>query len=69
MLEAHNLGLGTVWVGLFDPELLREYFHIPSHYEILSLMPIGYPSSDAALGKMHNEKYPIEHTVYYDAFA
>jgi nitroreductase len=68
MLEAHNLGLGTVWVGLFNPALLREYFKIPAHYEILGLMPIGYPSHQAKPSKMHIEKFHIEHTVWYDCF-
>ena len=68
MLEAHNLGLGTVWVGLFNPELLRKSFCIPDHYEILSLMPAGYPAADAKPGNMHSEKYPVEHTVFYDSF-
>lgn len=68
MLEAHNLELGAVWVGLFNPELLREYFDIPVHYEILGLMPIGYPSPHAEPSKMHIEKFPIEHTVWYDSF-
>lgn len=68
MLEAHNLGIGTVWVGLFNPQLLREYFRIPTHYEILGLMPMGYPAPDAEPSKMHGEKFPIEHTVFYDSF-
>ncbi|MDF2871910.1 MAG: nitroreductase [Anaerocolumna sp.] len=68
MLEAHNLELGTVWVGLFNPDLLRDLFCIPAHYEILGLMPIGYPYPDAKPGKMHSEKFPIKHTVWYDSF-
>lgn len=68
MLEAYNLGLGSVWVGLFNPELLAEYFHIPVHYKILGLMPIGYPATGTEPSKMHNEKFPIEHTVFYDSF-
>ncbi len=68
MLEAHNLGLGTVWVGLFNAELLRKYFNIPVQYEILGLMPIGYPIPQVLPNKMHNEKFPIEHTVWYDSF-
>lgn len=68
MLEAHNLGLGSVWVGLFDPQLLRGYFRIPPHYEILGLMPMGYPDPNSAPGKMHSEKFSIEHTVFYDSF-
>ncbi len=65
MLEAYNLGLRTVWVWLFDPEMLQEYLHIPDNYEILGLMPIGYPASDAAPDKMHSEKFPVDHTVFY----
>lgn len=68
MLEAHNLGLGSVWVGLFNPELLRKNFDIPSYYEILGLMPIGYPSSNVEPSKMHGEKFPIEYTVWYNSF-
>lgn len=68
MLEAHNLGLGAVWVGLFNPDLLREKFHIPPQYEILSLMPIGYPAPEAEPSKMHSEKFDLEHTVFYDSF-
>jgi len=68
MLEAYNSGLGTVWVGLFNPELLREYFHIPDHYEILGLMPLGYPDRDAKPSTMHNEKFSIDHTVFYNSF-
>lgn len=68
MLEAHNLGLGTVWVGLFNPELLRNYFHIPDHYQILGLMPMGYPPPDAEPHQRHSERFPIGHTVFYDSF-
>lgn len=68
MLEAHNLGLGTVWVGLFNPDLLRENFNIPAHYEILSLMPIGYPAPEAEPSSMHNQKFDLTHTVFYCSF-
>lgn len=68
MLEAHNLGLGAVWVGLFNSELLREYFSIPAHYEILGLMPVGYPAPDVKPSSMHHEKLPLERTVFYDSF-
>ncbi len=68
MLEAHDQGLGTVWVGLFDPQRLAQCFHIPEQYEILSLMPIGYPAADAAPSPMHFDKHPMEHTVFHESF-
>ncbi|MDK2964957.1 MULTISPECIES: nitroreductase family protein [Lacrimispora] len=68
MLEAYNLGLGSVWVGLFNPELLRKNFDIPDHYEILGIMPVGYPDDEVEPSKMHYEKYPVEHTIFYNTY-
>lgn len=68
MLEAQNIGLGSVWVGLFKPELLRQYFAIPDHFEILGLLPLGYPATDAKPSKMHNEKFPRNHTIFFNSF-
>lgn len=68
MLAAWNVGLGNVWVGLFKPELLKQYFNIPDDYRIVSLMPIGYAADEAAPGKMHGEKFPIAHTVFHNHF-
>lgn len=68
MLEVFNLGLGSVWVGLFNPELLRNNFDIPDHYEILGIMPVGYPDDEVEPSKMHYEKYPVEHTIFYNTY-
>ncbi|MFT8888283.1 MAG: nitroreductase family protein [Ethanoligenens sp.] len=68
MLAAWNVGLGNVWVGLFKPELLKQYFNIPDDYQIVSLMPIGYAADEAVPSKMHNDKLPIIHTVFHNRF-
>lgn len=68
MLSAADLGLGTTWVGLFKPEPLIRHFHIPKQYEIVSLMPLGYPAVDAIPSPMHCDRFPIEHTVFIDTF-
>lgn len=68
MLAAWNVGLGNVWVGLFKPELLRQHFNIPSDYQIVSLMPIGYAADNAKPGEMHGNKFPITHTVFHNHF-
>ena len=31
MLQAQELGLGTVWICKFDPEIIREGFKLPDH--------------------------------------
>jgi nitroreductase len=43
MLAAHSMGLGTVFVGVFEEEKLRLLLGIPSHIRIVGLFPIGYP--------------------------
>lgn len=68
MLQAADLGLGSCWVGMYKQELLRECFNIPDRYEILSIMPIGYPAEDAEPRDKHYERLPIEDTVFYDTF-
>jgi nitroreductase len=43
-LMAHHLGLGTVVVGLFDHERARKVINLPDGYELLTLIPLGYPA-------------------------
>ena len=38
-------GLGTCWVAAFDPDKARKLLDIPSHIEIVALIPIGYPKT------------------------
>jgi len=42
-LSAHSQGLGTVVIGLFNHDKAREVLFIPEGYEIVVLLPIGYP--------------------------
>lgn len=43
-LAAHALGLGTVIVGLFDHEKLKGVLNVPTGYEAVALIPVGYPA-------------------------
>jgi nitroreductase len=43
-LAAHGLGLGTVIVGYFDHDRAKEILGIPAGYEIVVLIPLGYPA-------------------------
>lgn len=68
MLEIQDLGLGTTWIGAFDPEKIREVYNIPKNYEIVALLPVGYPGDDAHPSKLHEDRKPIEETVFYNKF-
>lgn len=43
-LAAHDLGLGTVVMGVFDREGLEQYLQIPESQELMALIAIGYPT-------------------------
>jgi nitroreductase len=45
-LTAHNAGLGTVIVGLFDHDKVGELIKLPDDHEVLTLIPLGYPDQD-----------------------
>lgn len=47
MLEAEDLGLGSVWVLLFDPNRVKKEFNLPPNIVPHCLLCVGYPSEDA----------------------
>ncbi|MFA6064233.1 MAG: nitroreductase family protein [archaeon] len=42
ILQATELGLGTCWVGAFDPNKAKELLSLPKEYEPILFVPIGY---------------------------
>lgn len=66
MLEVSNLGLGSTWVGHFDPAKVREVYEIPENFEIVAILPIGYPSEDAKPNERHEERNSIDKMVFWD---
>jgi nitroreductase len=44
ILAAANLGLGTCWIGAFDPAAAREVLGLPLEVEPLAFTPLGYPA-------------------------
>ncbi|HIS35719.1 TPA: nitroreductase family protein [Candidatus Scatousia excrementigallinarum] len=65
MLEITNLGLGTTWVGHFDPDAVIEKFELPENIIPVALFPIGYPANDSAPNPRHNERLEIAETVKF----
>ena len=64
MLEATNLGLGSVWVELFDKELLKQKFNLDSNIEPICLLMIGY-KTDNYFNPMHEIRKDLSETVLY----
>ena len=68
MLEIANLGLGTTWVGHFDPEILKKAFHLPSTLIPIALLPIGYPAESSQPTPKHFRRLDLDYTVFYEEF-
>ena len=65
VLKVAELGLGTTWVGYFDPAKVKAQFALPDTLVPVAVFPIGYPASDAAPAAFHTQRKPLEETVQY----
>ncbi|MBQ1270457.1 MAG: nitroreductase family protein [Clostridia bacterium] len=63
MLEIHDLGLGTTWVGAFNEAKLKAYFPQLEGYQLIALFPTGYIAEDAEPSKLHLESKAKEELV------
>ncbi|MBN1580766.1 MAG: nitroreductase family protein [Anaerolineae bacterium] len=46
ILAATDLGLGTCWIGAFDPDAAREVLELPDGVEPVAFTPLGYPADE-----------------------
>ena len=69
MLQATELGLGTLWMTWFDPEIIKKEFNLPDNYEPINILLIGYTDQTPQSPDRHNKtRKPIEETVFYESF-
>ncbi|MBQ8973481.1 MAG: nitroreductase family protein [Clostridia bacterium] len=61
MLEAWELGLGSVWVRLFDSRAIAEAFNLPAHIRPICLLPVGYAAEGSIpYAPWHDVYRPVE---------
>jgi nitroreductase len=46
ILAAANQGLGSCWIGAFNPDAAREVLGLPDAVEPIAFTPIGYPDDE-----------------------
>ena len=68
MLEVTDLGLGSTWIGAFDPRKARQIYNVPDNFEIAASLPVGYPSSEAHPSRLHSDRKPVEEIAFYNKF-
>ena len=65
MLQAADLGLGTTYVGMFQPDKLLEAFPEMAGTRPIALLPLGYPAEGAHPARLHTDRRPLEELVKY----
>jgi len=64
ILAATSLGLGTCWIGAFNPQAAREILGLPQGVEPMIFTPLGYPA-DSPKPK---ERKALDEIVHYEAW-
>ncbi len=69
MLEATELGLGSVWICYFDPVVIKKEFNLPDNLLPVNILAIGYSSSESASpDRLSKTRKPLKDIVYYETF-
>lgn len=64
ILEAHEQGLGTCWLGRFDEKKVKGILGIPENVKVIAMTPLGYPDE---IPMARPRKKP-EEVVCYDRY-
>ena len=63
MLQAFDLGIGSCWVGYFNPKTVAETLGLPENITVSALLPMGYPAEDAQPLPLHSQFRDLADTV------
>ena len=67
MLEATELGLGTVWVCYFKPDIIKNEFELPDTLEPVNILVIGYSDEEPMpLNRHSGNRIPLSKLVSYE---
>ncbi|MCD8355708.1 MAG: nitroreductase family protein [Clostridia bacterium] len=56
MLQATELGLGSVWICYFNPEILKEELQLPPEWEPVNILALGYAADMPADPNRHESQ-------------
>lgn len=67
MLQATELGLGSVWVCYFKPDVLSKEFDLPANLEPVNILVVGYSAEgEGDLNRFDAQRIPMSDLVSYD---
>ena len=65
MLEAFDIGIGSVWVRGYDKRLLDGLFDLPENMVSVALLPLGYPAENSKPSPLHSRSIRMDEMVTY----
>ena len=63
LLAIHDRGLGGVWVISFSKQVVRKLTGIPKHWQIVSIVPFGYPAGKTPL----SSRRPLSEVAFLES--
>ena len=67
MLAAPDLGLGSVWICYFKPDIISREFDLPDNLEPINILAVGYSNEPPANPERHAiQRIPLNDLVYYE---
>lgn len=64
MMEATDLGLGSIWVMYWNPKAMKKEFELPEQYVPVALLIIGYAEENIEPHKGHFIRKEIQEIVF-----
>jgi nitroreductase len=75
VLQAFKEGLYAHPIAGYDPVKLKEEFHIPDEFIVITIVVVGYPGDDSFLSEKHRElehsprdRKPAEEVISFNAW-
>lgn len=69
MMEATDLGIGSVWICRFKPDVIKEEFNLPDNLEPINILALGYADeSIRKTSKHHDERIAMDELIRYETF-
>ncbi len=67
MLQATDLGLGSLWITFFKPDVIKKEFNLPENLEPINILALGYKNGESLSPDRHNmTRYPLNKTVFFE---
>ena len=63
LLAIHDRGMGAVWVITFSKHTVRALTGIPKHWQIVAIVPFGYPDGEAPI----SSRRPTSEVAFLDS--